>query len=103
MSPLICAGWSISIAPVQKMCCRRGNRPFGIESDGLELKRLRCCGNGFLAGDAQSVVHVGILSFLLGLSSSAFISKYTQHFAPQTRVLFLCQERRVFEKNNISG
>ena len=52
-------GLVYSIAPVQKMRYGMTIDPFGIESNGLELKGLRRCGNGFLGGDGQCLVHVG--------------------------------------------
>ena len=68
MSPLVSAGWSISIAPVQKMRYGMTIDPFGIESNGLKLKRLRRLGNGLFGGDAQCVVHLDPLSvFLIGI------------------------------------
>ena len=48
-------------APIQKVGYGVAVCPFGIESNGLKLKRLRRLGNGLFGGDAQSV-HCGVLS-----------------------------------------
>ena len=57
-------------APIQKVGYGVAVCPFGIESNGLELERLRRLGNGLFGSDAQSV-HV--VSFL------CIVSRYERH------------------------
>ena len=66
---------SASRKSIQKVRGRVAIDALGIESNGLKLKRLRRLGNGLFGGDAQCVVHVGILSLLFCLSSIAYIRK----------------------------